>query len=90
LARAPNLDAYAEPDASSLAAAYAAGIAKNHPFVDGNKRTAWVAARLFLDRNDVRIAFQKEDAITVMFQLAAGDISEEEFAAWLRERVRPC
>ena len=88
LARAPNLAAYGEPDAAALAAAYAAGIARNHPFVDGNKRTAWIAARLFLRINAIRLSYVHEEAAGVMLALAAGDVTEEEFAEWLRERVQ--
>jgi death-on-curing protein len=87
LARAPNLAAYGEPDAAALAAAYAAGIARNHPFVDGNKRTAWIAARLFLRINGIRLSYDHEDATRVMLALAAGEISEDELAEWFRERV---
>jgi death-on-curing protein len=88
LARAPNLIAYAEPDAAALAAAYAAGIARNHPFVDGNKRTAWVAARLFLRINGFTLSFDHGEATHVMLALAAGELSEDELAQWFRERVR--
>jgi death-on-curing protein len=87
LARPKNLSAYAEPDAAQLAAAYASGIARNHPFVDGNKRTAWVIARLFLMANAREIHFDKADAIRTMFRLAAGDLSEDDLAEWLRERL---
>ena len=88
LARAQNLDAYGNPDASDLAAAYAFGIARNHPFVDGNKRTAWMLARLFLLANGVTLQFDKQDATRTVLRLAAGEISEAEFAQWLRERVQ--
>lgn len=87
MARAPNLAAYGDPDASALAAAYANGIARNHPFVDGNKRTAWVVARLFLKDNQVRMSFEKADAIAAMLALAAGELSEEQLANWFRERI---
>ncbi len=73
---------------AQLAAAYASGIARNHPFVDGNKRTAWVIARLFLTANGVELHFDKADAILAMFGLAAGELSEEQLAEWFRERVR--
>ena len=86
LARAQNAAAYGTPDAASLAAAYAYGIARNHPFIDGNKRTAWVVARLFLAKNDFQIIFRKADATVRMMALAAGEIDEEHFACWLRER----
>lgn len=87
LARPKNLAAYGEPDVAQLAAAYANGIAQNHPFVDGNKRTAWVIARLFLMANGVKFNFDKSDAIRTMLKLAAGEISEDELAEWFRARV---
>ena len=75
LARPQNLAAYEEPDAAALAAAYAYGLARNHPYVDGNKRTAWVLARLFLAANSVDLEFSREAAI------------EDELADWFRERI---
>jgi death-on-curing protein len=87
LARPLNLAAYGEPDAAALAASYAFGIARNHAFVDGNKRTAWVIARLFLRANTVELAFDKADAIWMMLALAAGELSEDAVAAWFRERI---
>src|SRR5437867_9546664 len=71
LARAQNLAAYGEPDAADLAAAYAFGVVRNLPFVDGNKRTAWVLARLFLALNDRPFFFDAADAIRTMRALAA-------------------
>jgi death-on-curing protein len=88
LARPKNLASYGNPDAAELAAAYAFGIARNHAFVDGNKRTAWVLARLFLSANGMELRFQKQEAIKVMLALAAGELSEDELAGWFRERVR--
>jgi death-on-curing protein len=70
-----------------LAAAYAFGIARNHPFADGNKRTAWVLARLFLRLNGVKIAFTPEEAIRKVLALAAGELSEAELADWFRGHV---
>lgn len=84
LARPQNLAAYGDPDAAALAASYAFGIARNHPFIDGNKRTAWVAARLFLALNGVQLRFDPIDAVRVMLDLAAGLVSEEEMADWFR------
>lgn len=84
LARPQNLAAYGKPDAEALAAAYAFGVCRNHPFVDGNKRTAWVLARLFLARNGLSLNFHEADAVVRMLALAAGDLSEDEFAQWLR------
>jgi death-on-curing protein len=87
LARPLNLWASGEPDLASLAAAYAFGVARNHPFVDGNKRTAWVLARLFLALNGVALAYTPEDAIQAMLSLAAGELTEDQMADWFRQRV---
>jgi death on curing protein len=87
LARAANLVAYGNPDASALAAAYAAGIARNHPFVDGNKRTGWIAARLFLRINGLALSYDHGEATRTMIALAAGELTEDELAAWFRERI---
>jgi death-on-curing protein len=87
LARPQNLAAYGEPDAADLAAAYAHAIAKNHGFSDGNKRTAWVVARLFLRLNGVILKFEPAAAVTVMLRVAGGTISETELAAWFRDRI---
>lgn len=84
LARPVNRWSYGETDLTSLAAAYAFGIARCHPFVDGNKRTAWVLARLFLALNGVTLKFEPDDAIRIMLALAAGELSEEEIADWFR------
>ena len=89
LARPENLAAYGEPDAAALAAAYAFGVAKNHPFIDGNKRTAWVLARLFLSKNGVSMNCKEVEAVVVMLRLAAGELSEDELADWFRERITP-
>lgn len=87
LARPINLARYADPDAADLAAAYALGLAKNHCFVEGNKRSGWVAARLFLADNDYRIEFEPADAIRTMEAVAAGSMGEADLAAWFRDRV---
>lgn len=87
LARPVNRWNYGEDDPCALAAAYAFGIARNHPFADGNKRTAWVLARLFLKLNGVEIAFQPEDAIRTVLALAAGELTEEQLADWFRQRL---
>jgi death-on-curing protein len=89
LARPQNLFAYGESDVAVLAAAYAFGIAKNHPFVDGNKRTAFVACELFLAANGHELAASDEECLAMMLGLAASEVSEAEFAAWLRENVQP-
>lgn len=87
LARPQNLFAYGEGDAAALAAAYAFGIARNHPFIDGNKRTAYVACELFLMANGFELASSDEESLAMMLGLAAGEIGEAEFAAWLRDNV---
>ena len=87
LARPENSAAYGTPDVADLAAAYAFGIAKNHPFVDGNKRTAWVVARLFHHLNGARLIFSPQDAILAVEGLAAGGLAEPALAAWFRTRL---
>ncbi|CAN5468777.1 type II toxin-antitoxin system death-on-curing family toxin [soil metagenome] len=87
LARPVNKHGYGEDDPCALAAAYAFGIARNHPFNDGNKRTAWVMARLFLRVNGVAIAFDKAEAIQMVLALASGTLKEEAVAAWFGARV---
>lgn len=87
LARPLNLASYGEPDAAALAASYAFGITRNHAFIDGNKRTAWVVARLFLRANGLVLRFEKADAIRVMLALAGGGTEEDELADWFRERI---
>ena len=84
LMRPENLAAYGKPDVFDCAAAYAFGLAKNHPFIDGNKRAAFLACGLFLLLNGVRLTATQPDATLTMLALAAGDLTEETFAAWLR------
>lgn len=86
LARPRNQWAYGETDRYALAAAYAFGIARNHPFADGNKRTAWVLARLFLTLNAAPITFAPADAIAMVLKLAGGELTESEAANWFRTR----
>ena len=88
LTRPLNKWNYGEQNLCALAAACAFGIARNHPFTDGNKRTAWVLARSLLVLNGVRIAFGPEDAIRMVVALAAGDLTEDDVAAWFRAQVR--
>jgi death on curing protein len=89
LARPHNLLAYGEKtDAASLAAAYAFGIARNHPFLDGNKRTAFVVMELFLNLNGWTLSADDADCISTMMALAAGELSEEKLASWLRDRLQ--
>ncbi len=91
LMRPQNILAYADadnpPDAAALAASYGVGLAKNHPFVDGNKRAAFLAVGLFLYLNGLRLQATQTDATLTMLAVAAGDITEEAFAAWLREHA---
>ena len=84
LARPQNLHAYGENDSYVLAAAYGFGMARNHPFSDGNKRTAYVVSRLFLKLHDSDMPGTAENRVRVFEQLAAGNITEPEFIAWLR------
>jgi len=83
LARPVNLAAYAAPDAPALAAAYAYGIARNHPFIDGNKRTAFVAMELFLACNGCELIADDADCVATMLGVAAGTIDEAQLAAWV-------
>lgn len=87
LAKPVNKWGYGENDVCALAAAYAFGVARNHPFTDGNKRTAWVLARTFLVLNDRQLVFDREEAIATVQTLAAGELSEEELAKWFREHI---
>ncbi|MDP1652494.1 MAG: type II toxin-antitoxin system death-on-curing family toxin [Rhodocyclaceae bacterium] len=87
LARPLNLVAYGDPDFANLAAAYGVGLAKNHAFIDGNKRAAFLAVGLFLLLNGYRLAAGQAEATVVMLDVAAGDLDEASFAAWLRTHV---
>ena len=92
LARPQNLVAYGQPDAFDLAASYGFGIVKNHPFNDGNKRTGFTVAVLFLELNGYRFQAAEADAIVRTLALAAGAMKEAEYAAWLKansSRNRP-
>ena len=89
LARPLNLVAYGEPDLAALAAAYGFGIAKNHPFVDGNKRAAFLAVGLFLFLNGQRLKVTQADATVMVLALAAGEIDEAAFANWIRSNSKP-
>ena len=84
LARPENLAAYGAPDAAALAAAYGWGLARNHPFVDGNKRTAFVAPDLFLALNGSELTADDAACVLNMLSVASGDMSEDDFAAWIR------
>ena len=89
LARPEHKAHYREDDPAALAAAYAYGIARNHPFLDGNKRTALVALELFLMKNGYRLTASDEDAVVTFLRLAAGEIGEDELAAWIRAAMVP-
>jgi death-on-curing protein len=88
LARPVNQWGYGEDDRHALAAAYAFGIARNHPFVDGNKRTAHVCYRAFLAMNDVELLASDEEKYLRMLSLAEGSLDEAGFAAWLRPLLK--
>jgi death-on-curing protein len=89
LARPENLAVYGDPDHAALAASYGIGLAKNHAFVDGNKRAALLAVGLFLYLNGYRLSASQAEATLTMLAVAAGDITEDAFAAWLRQHSRP-
>jgi len=90
LARPRQFWAYeATADLADLAAAYGAGLVRNHPFVDGNKRAAFLAAGLFLGLNGFQLVADPADAARTIFALAAGEMDEREFAAWIRTCMRP-
>ena len=89
LARPQNVAAYGNPDAADLAASYGVGLAKNHPFTDGNKRTAFVAVELFLALNGHDLVADDADCVLTMLSVAAGSLDEPGFAAWLRTHSRP-
>lgn len=84
LARPQNLAIYGNPDAADLAAAYGFGIARNHPFIDGNKRTAFVCSELFLLMHGIELQADDAACVSIMLALAAGELPEADFAAWLR------
>ena len=89
LARPRNLVAYGAPDVFELAAAYGVGLAKDHAFVDGNERVAFLAVGLFLALNGYRLRASQADATLTMFAVAAGSLDEAAFAIWLRLHAVP-
>ena len=91
LARTENLFAYSEqaPSLPQLAASYAKGIVANHPFVDGNKRTAFIVSATFLLLNGLKLTAPKEDRVLTFWSLAAGEISEEQLAQWFEQFTAP-
>jgi death on curing protein len=88
LARPLNRAGYTHPDMAELAALYAIAIARNHPFVDGNKRTAFAALFTFLALNGMEFEPSEVDATITMLRLASGDLSDDEFTAWARNNTR--
>jgi death on curing protein len=89
LARPQNKFAYGETDLAALAAAYGFGIARNHPFVDGNKRTALASMIVFLNLNELALAAPQEAATAIVLALAAGEIGEDLLARWIGNNIRP-
>lgn len=89
LNRAPNLAMYGTPNISELAAAYGLGLAKNHAFIDGNKRVAFLSVGLFLGLNGYQLKASQVDATLTMLALASGDMSEADFAFWIRANSIP-
>ena len=89
MARPPNAASYGAPDVAALAAAYAYGIARNHPFVDGNKRTAAVISETFLMLNGHALTASDAELVVAILALAAGELSEEELADWFRAHIAP-
>jgi death on curing protein len=84
LARPQNLALYEKPDAADLAASYGFSIARNHPFIDGNKRTAFVAVELFLDLNGLELIADDASCVMTMLAVATGEMDEATFAEWIR------
>ncbi len=78
-----------ESDLPALAAAYCVGVARNHPFVDGNKRVAFLVAYVFLGLNGLRVETDEPDVVDTVLRVATGDLSEEALADWFRARVQP-
>lgn len=88
LARPQNLAAYEQPDVAALAAAYGFGLAKNHPFIDGNKRAAFLAIGVFLDLNGLHLVVDRAEAVETILALAAGDLTEADLATWIRAHAQ--
>jgi death-on-curing protein len=89
LARPLNLVNYGSPDVADLAAAYGVGLAKNHPFIDGNKRAAFLSVGLFLALNGQRLVATQAEATLVMFDVAASAMDESSSADWIRGHMAP-
>lgn len=89
LARPLNLAAYGKPDTAELAACYAIAVARNHPFIDGNKRTGFMCMVLFLSQNGLELEAPMVEATMTMISMAAGDLPDDEFTAWVRRHAQP-
>lgn len=89
LARPENRQAYGEPDMAELAALYALAITRNHPFIDGNKRTGYVALELFLACNGYQFLADDAESVVMTLQMAAGEMSDDDFIAWVRGHAMP-
>ncbi len=89
LARPQQLAHYGSPDAADLAASYGYGISRNHPFIDGNKRTGFVALELFLALNGYDLSATDADCVLTMVSVAAGELEEAAFAQWVRSHCQP-
>lgn len=87
LARPLNRASYGEPDVAELGALYALAIARNHPFIDGNKRTAYVALETFLAFNGLQFPVSDAEAVVHMLEMAAGGLTDDEFTAWVKEHA---
>lgn len=87
MSRPPNLAAYGEPNLAQLTAAYAFGLARNHPFIDGNKRTAAVVSETFVRLNGAILEASDPEVVVLFESLAAGQLGEEELARWFDERI---
>lgn len=88
LARPLNRAGYGEPDIAELAALYAVAIARNHPFIDGNKRSAYVAMEVFLRLNGCRFPVSDAEAVVTTLAMASGELTDDEFTVWVRTNVR--
>ncbi len=88
LSRPQNLVAYGSPDIAELAASYGYGVSRNHPFNDGNKRTAFVVVELFLMLNGYELIADDSGCVLAMLDVASGEIQEEAFASWIREHIK--
>lgn len=87
MARPQNLLGYGKPDLAALAAAYAYGIARNHPFIDGNKRTALVVSETFIALNGAELIATDAEVVVAFLALASGDLTEDELASWFRDHL---